>query len=94
MQTGVAVAILLIEMSKSDEELAYVAAGPLEDVVRLHGLDALHIFREKSTNSAKVRFAVTGIWIPDSHVAYSELQRLINSFGDQSSSPFDTQKLH
>jgi len=62
---GLAVTRLLVDSAASDEELAYVAAGPLEDLVRGHGTRLERDFEQALRDSPRMRLAMTGVWVSD-----------------------------
>ena len=69
-QGGVDVSLALIQKAENDMELAYVAAGPVEDTVKWHGLKAWQQFERAAKNSEKVERALTGVWLSQEHEAY------------------------
>ena len=48
----------LIHAASSEEDLGYVAAGPLEDLLRLHGAGIASIIRESAIRNQRVRDAL------------------------------------
>jgi hypothetical protein len=59
----------LVEVSPDDRILANVAAGPLEDLLRLHSDVFIERIEEKAGSDKKFRRCVSGVWgwssIPD-----------------------------
>lgn len=62
---GVKLTLSLIVQSENEMELAYIAAGPLEDLLKLHGNKAIPEFEKASEYSEKVRIALSGVWIDE-----------------------------
>jgi hypothetical protein len=65
----------LIEAAASEDELDYVAAGPLEDLLRLHGSVIASVIRRDAQQSQHVRDALSCVlldpapppkWMPNS----------------------------
>ncbi len=57
------VTLELIEQCQKDEELADVAAGPLEDLLNYHGPDFIDRVLERARKKKKFRRCLTGVWI-------------------------------
>lgn len=52
----------LVERAPDDAALAYVAAGPLEDLIRLHGEHVEDRIVEQARQDARFREALRGVW--------------------------------
>ena len=55
--------LVLIERAPDDEAVAFVAAGPLEDIVRHHGPQFAARLIEGAQRDARVRQALAGAWV-------------------------------
>ena len=65
----------LIEAADDDAALAYVAAGPLEDLLMLHGADFVRVAEQEAKRSPRVMKALSYVWLtPPDKVN----QRLLN----------------
>jgi hypothetical protein len=53
---------ILVNTAPSDEALAYVAAGPLEELLHKHGSVLINRIEEESRGSARLQLALSGIW--------------------------------
>ena len=53
---------LLINKALSDEALAYVAAGPLEDLLKKQGAAVIDRIEEESRKNDRLRLALSGVW--------------------------------
>lgn len=84
LRDGFPVAMALISQAQDDLELAYVAAGPVEDLLKWHGVPALALFEKAAENSGKVRRALANVWIKDTDEAYSGWLALMELYGFQS----------
>jgi len=61
--------LLLLKTAATDDELGYVAAGPLEDLVDGYGDRALDRLEQACDEDSRLQFALSGIWLlPDSPV--------------------------
>lgn len=52
----------LVDKAANDETLAYVAAGPLEDLLKKHGPAVIDRVEEKSSNDPRFQLALSGVW--------------------------------
>jgi hypothetical protein len=63
------ITLLLLKKATTDDELKYVAAGPLEDLVDGYGNRALDRLEQVCDEDSRLQFALSGIWLlPDSAV--------------------------
>src|SRR5689334_16702031 len=54
--------LLLKKAGDDDAVLAYVAAGPLEDLLNLHGLYVIDRFEQESKTDPRLQLALSGVW--------------------------------
>jgi hypothetical protein len=52
----------LVSEAKDDEELAYIGAGPLEDLLRRRGPAAIGLIEAEAAADRRFRFALAGVW--------------------------------
>jgi hypothetical protein len=75
------ITLLLLRKAKTDKDLNYIAAGPLEDFIDGYGDRALDRVEQACDGEQRLQFALSGVWLlPDSPV----LQRwrgLIRKYG-------------
>ncbi|MGH9545807.1 MAG: DUF6869 domain-containing protein [Terriglobales bacterium] len=71
----------LIEHTTSDEALAYVAAGPLEDLLKKYGPIFIDRTEVESRKSIRFRLALSGIWLQPSDPIYKRWRALIAKYG-------------
>jgi hypothetical protein len=57
----------LVSEAKNDEELAYVGAGPLEDLLRRQGPEAIALIEREAAADRRFRFALAGVWPSERH---------------------------
>ena len=63
------ITVLLVKTAQTDDELGYVAAGPLEDLVDGYGEKALEKLEKACDEDSRLQFALSGIWLlPESPV--------------------------
>lgn len=60
--SGSEVTRTLVNEAKSDEALAYVAAGPLEDLLKKHGPVVIDLVEGESRNNDRLQLALSGVW--------------------------------
>jgi len=53
---------VLVNTAPSDEALAYVAAGPLEELLHRHGSVLIDRMEEESRGNARLQLALSGVW--------------------------------
>jgi hypothetical protein len=52
----------VIEKASSNEALAYVAAGPLENLLQMHGPAVIDRVEREAEKSEKFQLALSGVW--------------------------------
>jgi hypothetical protein len=78
--TGMAVTLALIAEARNEGELAYVAAGPVEDMLKLHGARAIAPLEAAAERSENVRKALGGVYLSEHHEAFPEWRRLVRKY--------------
>lgn len=63
LDRGWQVTLLLLEKAASDDEVGYVAAGPLEDLIDIHGHKALDLVEPECENNARLRLALSTVGV-------------------------------
>jgi hypothetical protein len=53
---------ILVNTAPSDEALAYVAAGPLEELLHKHGPVVIDRIEEESRENLRLQLALSGVW--------------------------------
>ena len=54
-----------VQRSRNDRVLAFIAAGPLEDLVRLHARQFIDRIEAAASSDDRFRRAVSGVWVSD-----------------------------
>jgi hypothetical protein len=54
---------LLVNKANSDEAIGFVAAGPLEDSLRKHGLAVIDRIEQASQQNVRLQTALSRVWI-------------------------------
>lgn len=80
LQAGLALTLRLLELAADDTELAYVAAGPVEDLLKWHGKAAAAAFEKAAAQSEKVRRALSAVWLNQGHEAFAQWKRLMDMY--------------
>jgi hypothetical protein len=74
--------LLLKKAGEDDAALAYVAAGPLEDLLQLHGLQVIDRFEQESKADPRVQLALSGVWgINPGHPLFERWYALMWKYG-------------
>lgn len=55
----------IINICKNDSELAYVAAGPLENLFVYHGHKIINKIKEEADCNEKLQLALSGVWLDE-----------------------------
>ena len=79
--TAVEMCAALAEKCHSTEELAYIAAGPFEDVLKQHGVEVIDSFKVAAAKSEKVRVALSGVWIRKTDPVFEAWKQMMIDFG-------------
>jgi Family of unknown function (DUF6869) len=77
---GFRIVTLLIEKAYSDDELAVVAAGPLEDFLDLHSFNALNLV-EQAAENPRVRKALSKVGVSFWHELFERWYSLQVKYG-------------
>jgi hypothetical protein len=56
------ISCMLVNKASSDEALAFVAAGPLEDLLKKHGSKVIERVEAESTSNPRLQLALSGVW--------------------------------
>lgn len=64
-ETLFAFCLRIIRKATTPWQLGLVAAGPLEDLMTAHGADFIDRIEDQARRSARVRYALTGLWTGD-----------------------------
>jgi hypothetical protein len=54
-----------VRLSPNDRVLAFVAAGPLEDLIRLHARQFIDRIEAAASSDNRFRWALSGVWVSD-----------------------------
>jgi hypothetical protein len=81
LEKGTEVTLALIAASNNEAELCYVAAGPVEDLLKWHGTRAIPALEAAADQSEKVRQALAAVWLNETHEAFCEWRRLLSKYG-------------
>jgi len=81
----VALELTLLLLKKAGDDgavLAYVAAGPLEDLLNLHGLQVIERFEQESKTDLRLQLALSGVWgINSGHPLFERWYALMWKYG-------------
>jgi hypothetical protein len=61
--TGWELTCRLINHSESDGALAFIAAGPLEDLLNFHGDSVIALIEQECVSNARLRLALSAVWL-------------------------------
>ena len=54
--------LLLLTKASDDAVLAYVAAGPLEDLLKMHGPQVIDRIERMADRDSRLQLALSGVW--------------------------------
>jgi hypothetical protein len=63
LKEGWKIILLLLERAASDHDVGYIAAGPLEDLIDLHGHKALDLIEEGCKNNSQLPLALSSVGV-------------------------------
>lgn len=72
------VIVQLLDRAPTDDAIATIAAGPLEDLMSLHGADFIESATTLARNNPKFQRALSGVWHQDgmSPKVWRQLQKI------------------
>jgi len=56
----------ILDLAENDERLGEIGAGPLEDLLRVHGEELIDRLESEVRANEKLRKALADVWLPDS----------------------------
>jgi hypothetical protein len=71
----------LVAEARNDEELAFIGAGPVEDLLRKQGPESIDAVEAAAASDARFRFALAGAWPEETHP--DVWKRVTVALGDQ-----------
>ena len=76
---------LVLELLRTapDDELGFYAAGPLEDLVRLHGAEIIGEIEAEARRDSRFRWALGCIWLSHGELPADVLARVVRASGDE-----------
>jgi hypothetical protein len=77
------VVMLLAENAPSDDILEFIAAGPLEDLLRKHGEHFVDRVEEWARRDDRFRECLGGVWLSRGELPADVEQRLVHASGDR-----------
>ena len=80
-ENGWEITRVLINKAPSDEALGFVAAGPLEDLLRKHGPAVIDRVEKESQESARFQTALSGVWIRPENPVFDRWYALMWKYG-------------
>lgn len=72
--------ILLVEACETDKDIAWVAAGPLEDIMREQPDPIKEALDMATGKSSKMRKALEGVWLTPDTKAHDLLSHLLKKY--------------
>ncbi len=63
LDAGWKITLLLLEKAESDDEVGYIAAGPLEDLIDIHGHKALDRIEEAAITTPRLQLALSTVGV-------------------------------
>jgi hypothetical protein len=72
---------LLVNKAPSDEALAYVAAGPLEDLLTFHGPALIDHVAVAARADKRLQLALSAVWLNRANPVWERWFALMNEFG-------------
>ena len=72
---------ILLHKADSNVALANVAAGPLEDLLEIHGPAVIDRVEDESRKHANVRLALSGVWLDRDSPKWARWMKLMQTYG-------------
>jgi hypothetical protein len=80
LEPGLSLCLALVEAAENPVELAYIAAGPLEDLLKRVGIPAAQALEMPARQSAKVREALQQAWLSPDDAAYKLWREMVEKY--------------
>ena len=80
LEFGLPLCLALVEAAANPAELAYIAAGPLEDLLRRRGTPAAQALEAPARVSARVREALHQVWLSPDDAAYTAWRAMVKKY--------------
>jgi hypothetical protein len=71
----------LVRKAESDEALAYVAAGPLEELLVNHGAVVIDLIERECLGNERLRLALSGVWLDREDPIWERWYKLMWKYG-------------
>jgi hypothetical protein len=84
---GLDLTIKLLKRSKDEKTLAYVAAGPLENLFKCHWEKIKNKIEQIADKDEKIQLAISGVWLDKNDVVFPEWERLMKKYNFISENP-------
>jgi hypothetical protein len=75
------VTLLLLDKASSDDEVGYIAAGPLEDLIDLYGHKALDLIEEVAEKNGRLQLALSTVGILFYYEEFERWYGLLYKYG-------------
>jgi hypothetical protein len=77
---GLEITIKILRLCKDDKALAYVAAGPLENLFVYHGRKIIDRITKEADKDPRIQLALSGVWLNENNKAYPEWKELMKRY--------------
>ena len=84
------ITLLLFERAASDIDVGYVAAGPLEDLIDLHGHKALDLIEEECKSNPRLRLALSEVGVLFYYDEFDRWYSLLCEYGFRQDSTIES----
>ncbi|HEY9733464.1 MAG TPA: hypothetical protein V6C89_16215 [Drouetiella sp.] len=74
------VIVELINAAPSWEAIAFVAAGPLEDIISKRGKFIIEKLEQALPQNKRLQYAIAGVWLEEEDEFFTKLETLKNSY--------------
>jgi hypothetical protein len=81
------ITLLLLRKAHTDDALAYVAAGPLEDFLDIYGDSALDLVEGAAKSDSRLRLALSLVWLEASSPILHRWMAFLRRYGFQNVGP-------
>lgn len=71
------VMLRMIDIADSKEQLAYIAAGPIEDLLSGYGVRFVERARLHAREDTKFLYAIANVWLDKNDAAYVHVQNIM-----------------
>lgn len=89
--SGLEMVLSLLAVAPSKDAIGYVAAGPLEDLLKYHGPAVIEKIKSEVPTNKRLLYALSGVWLDEQDEVYGEYDKVVQKYNLEEIDPMDNQ---